>query len=261
MKNLKYLMATLMVALVVAVVFVGCKKEPSSENDLTSQSTMNLERIGEVHNMFCKEILNRQKEKSSVIVSTETVLGWMDICAETAENMDMGTHEDIQEGIDIAKSFFMSFGNNEMGENLLFSEKVFIENEIEELLEQSGCPEDVKMVIMEMYNGCVDGSMKMSSDDYLASMDTLPSSLHKTVFVDVYKHSKLFWGKWGNSKESGVPPGGMSCDAWAYVMDAIGSTIGIGIGGGFLSWLVGGAVGTAFSVAAANDCEEPTAAK
>lgn len=247
--------------MIVSMIAFSCNKESATENSSSSQLTMENVRIGELHNVFCKEILNRQKEEKSVIVSTEAVLEWMDICAETAENMNLGTHDDIQESTGLAKGFFMAFGNDENGENLLFSEKVFIEDEIEGLLEQAGCPEDVKMVIMEMYNGCVEGAMKKPADDYLALMETLPSSIHKTVFIDIYKHSRMFWREEGNSKESGNPPGGMSCEDWSYVMDAIGGTIGIGLGGGLLSWFVSTAVGTAFSVAAANDCEEPAAAK
>ena len=67
MKTIKYTLATLMVAAIVAVVLVGCKKDEKK----AEKAEIRFDHIGELHNALCQEQLNLLvfvKEKVKVLL-------------------------------------------------------------------------------------------------------------------------------------------------------------------------------------------------
>ena len=202
---------------------------------------------------MCQEILDKDisnaEGKSDFIVSTETIIGWIDICISALEQDPSVEFDDLTVQAGLVKEFFSEFGENEFGENLLFA-KLLSEEEVRRLLQRSDCSKNLENSIVNLYNSCFDSSK--DSGNALDDIRTLPASTQRDVFLDVYDHSSNFWNDYFSDNDfKGMHiPFGMDITEWMIVMDAIGSTAGIWGGPAGASL-----IGAAFSIGAKREYE------
>lgn len=257
MKNINKIRAAVVLATVImAVVFVACNKEKNNTSD-NIESVSNYENVGKMHNLCCQEVMTREDcdKDGTEKISTATIMNWIDICASILEGDQNVSTEELYYQVNQAKNFFSDYGDNSLGENVLFSELRYSENDIRRLLQQSGCPSELEDNIIELYNSCFEESK--DGVDYLDSIRSLPNSTHRDVFLDVYENSSVFWEAYFEDESKAFYndgskrlPFGMDITEWMIVMDAMGSTAGIW--GGPIGASI---IGAAFSIAAKREYE------